>query len=152
MATSKNAWDQFASVPSTRDMERKLAWISNIDEALKKQPQLPDLRTHLNQLLYEKNMTIADVNKEAQLDQKYIYQIFDGRKKASRDKLIAIAYGLRLSAEETQTLLKISRNQPLYVKDKRDSIILWSLMHEKNLCETNDLLDKHGFETLGSLK
>lgn len=152
METSKNAWCQFTSVPSTMDMERKLARVSNIDKALEKQPQLPDLRTHLNKLLYVKNMTIADVNKEAQLDQKYIYQIFDGRKNASRDKLIAIAYGLRLSADETQTLLKISRNQPLYVKDKRDYIILWSLTHEKNLRETNDLLYKHGFETLGSLK
>ena len=142
----------FTSSNYTLDIEKKLSQTSNIDEALENQPQLPTLPTHLNRLLYEKDMTIAAVNKEAQLDQKYIYQIFDGRKKASRDKLIAIAYGLHLSAEETQTLLKISRNQPMYVKDKRDSIILWSLMHEKNLCETNDLLDKHGFETLGSLK
>ena len=142
----------FTSSNYTLDIEKKLSQTSNIDEALENQPQLPTLPAHLNRLLYEKDMTIAAVNKEAQLDQKYIYQIFDGRKKASRDKLIAIAYGLHLSAEETQTLLKISKNQPLYAKDMRDSIILWSLMHGKNLRETNDLLYKHGFETLGSLK
>ncbi len=152
MTASKFSLFQSTSTLTTLAREKELDQISNIDEVLEKYPPLPALGDHLNRLLAEKNMTIADVNKEAQLDRKYIYQIFDGRKNASRDKLIAIAYGLHLSADETQTLLKISGNEPLYAKERRDTIILWALKHGKNMRETNELLYEHDCKTLGSLE
>lgn len=133
---------------STYSRAEELNTISDVDQILKKYPKLPDLPTYLDDILQEKNMSIADVAREAQLDHKYIYQIFDGRKKASRDKIIAIAYGFRLSEDETQTLLKISGYQPLYSKADRDIIILWAIKHGKNLSETNEMLYDRGFQTL----
>lgn len=111
-----------------------------------------NLPEHLEALLAEKKLTRADVVRGSNLDRVYLYQIFDGKKKPSRDKLIAIAFGLRLSVEEAQKLLKISCNRELYARDERDALILFALEKQDNLLNTNVLLNNHGLETLGITK
>ena len=83
------------------------------------------------------------------LNRAYVYQIFSGEKMPSRDKLIAIAFGLRLSDEETQALLKLSKNRELYARDERDAIILFALQRNKSVLEANELLFELGHKVLG---
>lgn len=103
---------------------------------------------HLNILLSHKELRKADVAKGSLLERTYIYKIFAGKKKPSRDKLIAIAFGLRLSASETQKLLKISGNRELYAREERDSLILFALHHKQTIFEVNELLDEYHFAVL----
>ena len=107
------------------------------------------LPEHLRLLLKQKGMRRADVARGSLLDRKYIYQIFDGTKTPSRDKLIAMAFGLRLSVEEAQPMLKLSENRELYVRDRRDAIILFALQRNMSIFETNDLLYEYGYAVLG---
>lgn len=107
------------------------------------------LPEHLQLLLKQKGMRRADVARGSLLDRKYIYQIFDGTKTPSRDKLIAMAFGLRLSVEEAQTMLKLSENRELYVRDRRDAIILFALQRNMSIYKTNDLLYEYGYAVLG---
>lgn len=107
------------------------------------------LTEYLNTLLAQKNISRADVVRGSQLDRAYVYQIFSGEKTPSRDKLIAIAFGLRLSVDETQKMLKLSGNRELYSRDKRDALILFTLQKRGNIAEANGLLYNHGLETLG---
>ena len=110
-----------------------------------------NLPIHLDMLLEKKGLKRAAVARDSHLDRKYVYKVFDGTITPSRDKLIAIAFGLHLSDEETQTMLKLSENRELYAKDVRDAIILFSLQRNMNIDETNDLLFDHGFKLLGNL-
>ena len=110
-----------------------------------------NLPMHLEMLLKEKGITKADVYRGSNLERKYVYQIFSGEKNPSRDKLIALAFGLQLSDEETQTMLKLSGNRELYVRDERDAIILFCIQRNKTIFETNDLLYSYGFELLGNM-
>ena len=122
-----------------------------IDTYLKrnKENMIPhNLPIHLKLLLKQKGLTKADVWRGSQLDRKYIYQIFSGKKTPSRNKLIALAFGLQLTAEETQTMLKLAGYRELYVRDTRDTIILYALQRGKNIMETNDLLYEHGYQAL----
>ncbi len=98
------------------------------------------LTEELNRLLAERNLKPADVIRTAQLDKSYGYDIFAGKKTPSRDKILAIAFGLSLDGAETQQLLKRTGYAPLYVRDIRDGVILFSLNHRKNLADTNDIL------------
>ena len=107
------------------------------------------LPEHLQLLLKQKGMRRADVARGSLLDRKYIYQIFDGTKTPSRDKLIAMAFGLRLSVEEVQTMLKLSENTELYVRDRADAIILFALQRGMSIFRTNDLLYEYGYAVLG---
>ena len=47
---------------------------------------------------------------------------------------------MELSIEEMQKMLKISEYPILYVKNKRDSIILFGLKKKASLSEVNELL------------
>lgn len=109
-----------------------------------------NLPIHLDMLLREKGLRKADVVRDSGLDRKYLYQIFSGEKTPSRDKLIALAFGLHLTDEEAQTMLKVSGNRELYVRDERDTIILFALQKKMNISEVNGLLFDHGFDLLGS--
>ena len=140
---------------SSADLGERMRKARDIDEYLaENQEHMLDqsLKEHLTALLIEKDVSIADVAKGAKLNRVYIYQIFDGKKRPSRDKLIAIAFGFGLDEDETQKLLKVSRNKELYVRDRRDAVILFAIQRKKTLMETNYLLADHGMATLRDME
>ena len=55
----------------------------------------------------------------------YGQQIFAGTKTPSRDKLLAITFGMRLNPKQTDTLLKQQGYPCLYPRRKRDAVILY---------------------------
>lgn len=106
------------------------------------------LPEHLKKLLSQKNLTRAEVARRSQLEKAYVYQIFSGERMPSRDKLITLAFGLGLSADETQTMLKISGYKELYARSRRDSVMLFALNQNNTLLEVNEMLYKHGLALL----
>lgn len=111
-----------------------------------------NLAEYLNALLTNKKISRADVVRNSLLDRAYVYQIFSGEKIPSRNKLLALAFGLQLSDTETQKMLKLSGNRELYARDERDALILFSLQRKKSIFETNELLFGHNLPVLGSTK
>ena len=103
---------------------------------------------YLMLLLQQKRLRRADVVRDSGLEKAYVYQIFDGKKRPSRDKLIAIAFGLHLNAEETQRMLKLGGWSELYPRVERDAVILFAIQRGKDIAATNDLLYNNGFPTL----
>ena len=143
------------NTPPTAELVNEIKNTTNIEDYLGKNNEYlitHSLSEHLNMLLSQKGISRADVVRDSMLDKYYVYQIFSGDKSPSRDKLIAIAFGLKLSDDETQQMLKLSGNRELYAKDKRDAIILFSLHHKKSVFETNELLFQHGLTVLGTPK
>lgn len=142
-------------IPSTAAMNDELKKSTNIGDFLKRNKKNMidgSLTDHLNRLLADKDITVADVVRGSYLDRGYVYQIFSGKKTPARDKLIAIAFGMHLSDDETQKMLKISGNRELYAKDARDAIILFCLQRKMAIYEANNLLDSNGFKLLGNLE
>ncbi len=109
------------------------------------------LPEYLKMLLSQKGISRAEVVRGSLLDRAYVYQIFSGERTPSRDKLIAIAFGLCLSDAETQKMLKLSGNRELYARDERDAVILFALQREKTIVEANELLFCHKLPILGDL-
>lgn len=137
----------------TEELNHEIKAASDIEDYLKKNKRhlLADtLPEYLNALLSRKKLSRADVVRGSLLDRAYVYQIFAGQKAPSRDKLIAIAFGLRLTDTETQKMLKLSGNRELYARDKRDAVILFALQKKKTLIETNELLASHSLSVLGA--
>lgn len=150
---SVNATDFFDGRVSSATMDTMLENVSDIDDYLEQNQEHmsnQSLCEHLNQLLIEKNLRVAKVKDVSGLEKAYIYQIFAGQKKPSRDKLIAIAFGLNLTAAETDKLLKVARYKELYSRDQRDAIIKFCLLHEKSIQQTDDILYNRGYQTLSS--
>lgn len=138
--------------PSTAELAHEIKTETDIEDYLEKNRKYmltQSLPEHLNMLLSQKGISRADVVRNSLLDRAYVYQIFSGEKAPSRDKLIALAFGLGLSDDETQKMLKLSGNRELYARDERDAVILFALHHKKTIDETNGLLFSHGLTALG---
>lgn len=137
---------------STDELTHEIKNSTDVEDYLKKNEKhllTQRLSEYLNMLLSEKEISRADVVRNSLLDRVYVYQIFSGKKTPSRDKLIALAFGLCLSDGETQKLLKLSGNRELYARDERDVLILFALQRKKTIFEVNELLFSHNFPTLG---
>ena len=103
----------------------------------------------LNRLMQEKGLRKSQVIREAELSEVYAYQIFSGLRVPERKKQLCLAVGMRLTLEETQTLLKCAGYSPLYVKLAFDSIVLYGICKSLSVIEINELLFEYNLETLG---
>lgn len=140
---------------STDDMMSELMKANHINEYIKNNETdmiSPNLKEHLDELLLKKNLDKKDVIKASDLNAIYAYQIFAGVKTPSRDKLLQLCFGMRLSVEEAQSLLKANGYAPLYAKDKRDSVVIFALNNGKSVIDTNIGLEANGFSPLGEKK
>lgn len=139
---------------STEELNHQIEEATNIEDFLNANREYVlsgSLSQHLTALLAEKKISKADVVRGSLLDRAYVYQIFSGERRPSRDKLLALSFGLRLTADETQKMMKLSGNRELYARDERDAIILFALQHHKTIMETNELLDANQMPALGAL-
>jgi len=103
--------------------------------------------SYLNYMISSKNTSLAKVAKASNVGE-YVYKVFSGERKASRDVLISVSLGLGISFEETQLLLRISKFAILDSRDKRDSIIIYGLINALSVCDTNDLLAENNILAL----
>ena len=103
------------------------------------------LHTYLNDIFAEKEISPSQCIRNSGLDRTYCYQIFSGRKLPSRDKVLALCFGLSLDVEDTQLLLKSTQ---LYPRNERDSIIIFALQRNASILEANELLLDLGYEIL----
>lgn len=105
---------------------------------------------HLHSLLESKHLDKAEVILESQIPRTYAYQIFQGSKQAGRDKILQLAFAMKLDLEETNRLLTIANHPLLYAKKQRDAILIFSISNRYSLMETNELLYEFHQELLGS--
>lgn len=140
---------------STNELRHEIKTATDIEDYLTENREhllKNSLSEHLHMLLSEKSLTRADVIRGSLLGRAYVYRIFAGEKLPSRDKLIALAFGLQLSDEETQKMLKLSGNRELYARDGRDALLLFALQRGMSIMDTNGLLLDHGFAMLDTTK
>ena len=102
----------------------------------------------LAQFLNKYKKMRIDVIKAARFDYTYGYQIFDGKKRPKREKLLQLAFGFPLSLEDTNRLMQTGGVNGLYVRCKRDVICMYCLHKGMSLEECNSYLYQLGEETL----
>ena len=101
-----------------------------------------------------KGLEKADVWHGSGLTKGYAYEIMSGKstKNISRDKVIMICFGLKLTVDEAQQLLKKSGYAPLYARDTRDSIIIYSLEHNISIVNTDIKLSEYNLEVFCNIR
>jgi hypothetical protein len=102
---------------------------------------------YLNELMNDKNITVAKIAQNSGIGE-YVYKIFRGDRRATRDGLISVAFGMSLSLEETQLLLRIAKFAILDSRERRDSVIIYALTHNLTVFECDDLLNENELITL----
>lgn len=128
---------------STGDLSGELAKSESIDSYITEnrpyfmKQDVPEL---LAELYAKKALSKADLARRASMSVVYLHQVFSGRRKPSRDRLLCLCIGLEATLEETQRLLMQAIYAQLYPKIKRDAIISYGIVHHMSLNEINDKL------------
>ena len=99
-----------------------------------------DFVKYFSEIMNKHKIKKSDLVKRSGIDRTYFYQILNGTRKPGRDNAIALCVASGLSFEETIRCLEILKEGILYPKNRRDSIIIYSINHKLSLNETNDLL------------
>lgn len=94
----------------------------------------------LNELYQSKFTSKAALARRACMSEVYLHQVFSGRRKPSRDRLLCICIGMEATLEETQRVLKQAAYASLYPKHKRDAIISHGILHRASLDQINERL------------
>lgn len=106
------------------------------------------LSEYLNQLLAEKGLERSRVVRMANLNDTFGYQIFQGTRNPSRDKVLQIAFAMALTLRETNRALVAAGASELYCKDRRDAIIIFCLDRGCSLQKVNEELYRFGERTI----
>lgn len=109
---------------------------------------IPDFHAYISDLCKTSGLVPEQIIKQSGIERSYGHQLFNGTRNPSRDKVIQLALGLRLGVEDTQKLLIIAQKNTLYPKFKRDAIILHCIKNQKNLFETQSVLQELGLTIL----
>lgn len=102
----------------------------------------------LRKLLTAKEMDLSQIPLKTGMNRSYFYQIANGTRSPSRDKIIIIGFALRASFDELNTLLRSAERQTLYARNKRDSVIIYALNHRYSLEDCNKLLEANSHQIL----
>ena len=95
---------------------------------------------YLNMLIDKSKMGKSKIIKESGIERVYSYQIFNGEKHPSRNKILALIFALGAEIDESQRLLYLGGVNKLYPRDKRDSVIIFAIENKKTLNETDEML------------
>jgi len=128
---------------STDDLSQELMVESDIDSYIKEnQPYFVDrsITELLSELYDHQNISKAEQARRASMSEVYLHQLFSGRRKPSRDKLLCLCIGMELTIDETQRLLKEAAYAQLYPRIRREAIIYHGIVHHTPLDEINDKL------------
>ena len=101
-----------------------------------------ELKDYFNYILTKKNLTPAQIVKASGLQNAYAYQIISGeKKKPSRNKLLALAFAMKLTLEETQQMLKVAQLPPLYPRNRHDLVVIYAIKEQYSLIDVNEVLN-----------
>lgn len=108
----------------------------------------PKLSEYLNDLLVQKNLKKNEVIKKSKLNGTFAYQILNGERNPSRNKILQFVFAMDMTLKETQRALKYGGVSELYPKNKRDAIIIYCLNNKLGIEDVDDSLYKFGEKTI----
>ena len=98
-----------------------------------------------------KGFNKSEIIKNSDIYRTYGYEILNGKKSPSRDKLIQICIGNKFSLDETNRTLTIAKLGVLYAREPRDSIIIYSINNKLSIIDVNIILNDHQLKILGDV-
>ena len=109
----------------------------------------PDFSTLIKEHCEKRKLLPAQAIEQSQIERTYGYQLINGTRRPSRDKVLQLALGLGLDVNETQQLLRAAGRSPLYPRLKRDAVILYGLGRGQALLAVQENLSRYGLTELG---
>ena len=105
---------------------------------------------HLQQLINKKGLRNSEVYAAANISKQYFSKLLKGQVKPSKDKMLALAVGLRLNMDETADFLRIG-GYALSPISQTDTVVEYFIRkQEYNVLKINIVLFDYGLEPLSN--
>ena len=102
----------------------------------------------LNKLVGQKGLKKSAVIATAQINEIYGYQIFAGKRRPERNKLLCLLIAMGADLNEVQTVLKHAGYAQLYVKNPVDCAVIYGICKHMTIPQINNFLFDHGLKSL----
>ncbi len=116
----------------THQIEKKLCEMESFDEELISENSCPELCILINGLLEEKNKSRTELIRKLNVDRNYGYQLLNGTRIPTRERLIRIGLLLDADVDQLQHLLRAASKEALYVRDAADAKVFYAVKHKMN--------------------
>ncbi|MGL4571423.1 MAG: hypothetical protein ACRCVJ_10185 [Clostridium sp.] len=126
--------DVLKGTKNIKDLEEYLNKIDNV--------KYNDFANYILDKCAEKGIKKSTLICDANISRTYGYQILNGDKNPSRDKIIKLCISAKLTLDETERALALAKVGKLYAKDTRDSAIIFAINKNLNVIDTNEFLYK----------
>lgn len=107
-----------------------------------------DIKAFWEDLIQKSGRSKSNIINKADFSYCYFYDVINGRKMPSRDKVVRLILSMQLSTDDCQRALKISGKSCLYPRVKRDSIMIYAIENHLSVFQLAELLAKYGEEEL----
>ncbi len=95
---------------------------------------------YIEKYIKDNNLSKSEIIHNSLINRTYAYQVLQGTKRPSRDKVVALCLSCNMDLEEVIKCLTLSQNAILYTKNKRDAIIIFAINKGLSVLQTNELL------------
>ena len=102
----------------------------------------------LNRLIGQKGLKKSAVIAKAQINEIYGYQIFAGKRRPERNKLLCLLIAMGADLNEIQAVLKHAGYAQLYAKNPTDSAVIFGICKHMTIPQINGILFDHGLKSL----
>ncbi len=107
-----------------------------------------DIKAFWENIIESKNYSKSNIINKADFSYCYFYEVINGRKSPSKDKVVRLALAMKMTVDECQQALKVSGRSALHPKNRRDSILIYALEQKMTVIQCNNLLESHGEDEL----
>lgn len=138
---------------TTRHLEEKLKNLGSQDDVSDflsaNRNKDKTFREYYSRYISEKEISVPEILKKSAVSRNYIYNILNGDRDPSRDKVLALCIAAGMSYMETDRALELAGERRLYPKDERDArIAIMINQGVTNVTDVNIMLDEYELESL----
>ena len=110
------------------------------DEKARSSQKKANLKGVLGELTEKAQLTAETLASKAGLPREMVLPVLSGDRTPSRDLLLLLSVAIGLELSDAQWLLELANHPALYVKNRRDSAVIFALMRSLTVPELQDLL------------
>ena len=132
-----------------RDEDESIFETPSLEDALK-EIYTDSFEKHLQQIINKKGLKNSEVYATANISKQYFSKLLKGQVKPSKEKMLALAVGLRLNLDETIDFLRIA-GYALSPISQTDKIVEYFIEHEDyNVLKIDIVLFDYGLDPLSN--
>ncbi len=102
----------------------------------------------LKEYILQKHVSNAKLIRESGMNRRYFYDILSGKRRPDENYVLRLLLALHASIEDVQWLLRCARYPLLYVRNRRDAVILYAFEHAISIQECNRMLENLDLEQI----